>query len=180
MARFVSSFNQLTIELALLPVPTVAALNGFAVAGGWILALACDWRVMTTGNRRVGINEVDLGVPMPAPAAALARNVGGGAGARDMFVLGRLYAPDEALAAGLVDRLAEPDRVREQARALAELAATKPRASAVAMKRILREPFARAVTPEAVRANERQFLEAWWRPDVRPLLDAAAARLVPR
>jgi enoyl-CoA hydratase len=178
MASFLRAFNSLTVEMATYPGGTVAALSGFAVAGGWILALACDWRVMTTGNRRVGINEVDLGLPIPLPAMLLAREVTG-PGARDMILTGKLATPEEALAARWIDALAAPDRVLVQAREIAGSVAAKPPGAVAAMKRELRESFIRQVEIDGP-ANEEAFLQAFFDPRVRPFVEAAAAKLVPR
>ncbi|MCS6946470.1 MAG: enoyl-CoA hydratase/isomerase family protein, partial [Steroidobacteraceae bacterium] len=93
-------------------------LTGHSPAGGAVLALYCDRRVMATGDFRIGLNEVQVGLtPGPIIAQACRRLVGARAAER-LLTTGALLTPSEALALGLVDRLAAPDQV--VATALAE------------------------------------------------------------
>lgn len=176
---FYRRFNSTSAKLAGLPIPSVAAMAGHAVAGGAIFALACDWRVMGSGKAKFGLNEVDLGVPMPLAAALLAREVGGWRGGRDLLMAGRLFPPLEALDAGLVDATVEPEHVRDEALERAETLAGKPGGAVGVMKRVLRAPF-EAACRAGREADEALFLEAFFRPETRELLTAAAAKLVPR
>lgn len=176
---FYQRFNFMSLKLASLPAPTVAAIEGHAVAGGAILALACDWRVMTTGKAKIGLNEVDLGVPMPLAATLLAREIGGWRVGREMLISGRLFSPMEALEAGVVDATVEPENVRDEALERAEALAAKPPRAAGVMKRALRAGFLEAC--EAGRADdEREFVRAFFRPETREDLHEAAKKLVPR
>ncbi|MDP2324363.1 MAG: enoyl-CoA hydratase/isomerase family protein, partial [Gammaproteobacteria bacterium] len=58
-------FFSLTRQLAGSPVPVIAAISGHAPAGGAVLALQCDWRIGVTGQFRIGLNEVQVGLPVP-------------------------------------------------------------------------------------------------------------------
>jgi enoyl-CoA hydratase len=66
VGQVLSSFNALILELFSYPGPTAAAITGHAVAGGCLLAMACDLRVMATGRPRLGFAELNLGLPIPA------------------------------------------------------------------------------------------------------------------
>jgi enoyl-CoA hydratase/carnithine racemase len=177
---FVAAFNRLTVELACLRVATVAAVDGYAVAGGFILALACDFRVMTSDPRRkVGLTEVDLGLPLPLPSVLLLRALVTGAVVRDVAVAGRLLGPEQALAAGLVDRLAEPGRVREAARELAAELGAKPGHAHGTMKALLHEDLVERVAAEGPE-QERRFVDAFFHPETRVLLRRAAKKLTVR
>ncbi len=92
-------------RLAASPVPVVAAITGHSPAGGAVLALYCDFRIMAEGKYRIGLNEVQVGLtPGPVICAALRRVVG--ARQADRLVSGGLLlTPAEALAVGLVDRV---------------------------------------------------------------------------
>ena len=65
MGAFVDAFDEFVRRLFLFPCPTVAAVNGHAVAGGAILATACDVRIGAAGSYRIGVSEVQLGVIFP-------------------------------------------------------------------------------------------------------------------
>ena len=62
---FFISFNQLCLDLYILPKPTVAAVSGHAIAGGFILAACCDYRFISQGKKFCALNEINLGVPVP-------------------------------------------------------------------------------------------------------------------
>ena len=93
--------------------PVVAAINGHAIAGGCILAAACDYRIMAAG--RLGIPEMLVGVPFPATALAIVEHAFGPVAARRLAFTGELLSAGEALARGLVDELAANDSDRGEA-----------------------------------------------------------------
>ena len=104
--------------VAAIPRPVIAAVGGYALGGGLELAMACDLRVMSV-RARVGQPEILLGViPGAGGTQRLARLVGP-ARAKELVWSGRQVGAEEALAIGLVDRLAEPDAVEDTARAWA-------------------------------------------------------------
>ena len=63
--EFIRDFNLLCLEIYTLPKPVIAAVNGHATAGGYILALCCDYRFMAEGKSLIGLNEVKLGLTVP-------------------------------------------------------------------------------------------------------------------
>jgi enoyl-CoA hydratase/carnithine racemase len=113
-------------SLAALPFPTIAAVQGFALAGGTELAIACDLRVAGRGAT-FGLPEVKVGIfPGAGGVHRLPLLVGLGA-ARDLLFTGRQVAAEEAARIGLVDRLTDDDAVMQEALALAaEIALNAP------------------------------------------------------
>jgi len=73
MLAFMGQFDRLVLRLFTWPRPVVAAINGHAIAGGCALALACDVRIMARGEFRMGLNEIELGLPLPISALEVAR-----------------------------------------------------------------------------------------------------------
>jgi enoyl-CoA hydratase/carnithine racemase len=100
------------------PQPFVAAINGAALGGGLELALACDLRVVAEGAE-VGLPEVGLGIIPGAGGTVRLPRVVGVARAKDLILTGRRVGAAEALAMGLVSRVAPLARLREEAVALA-------------------------------------------------------------
>jgi len=123
-------------RLEALPVPVIAAINGFCFGGGMEMAVACDLRIASE-RAEVGFLEVKLGVfPGAGGPARLTRLVGKGR-AKLVLYSGRRFPAAEALAMGLVERVVPRDRLMEEARALAaEIAANGPLAVR-ALKRLV-------------------------------------------
>jgi enoyl-CoA hydratase/carnithine racemase/phenylpyruvate tautomerase PptA (4-oxalocrotonate tautomerase family) len=119
------------------PALTVAAINGHAFAGGAMLAMACDLRVMRADRGFFCLPEVDLGLPFTPGMTALLRARLSPATATTAMVLGRRFGGPDALAAGLVDEVADEAGVLDAALALAAEGAGKPRATVGAIKRRL-------------------------------------------
>ena len=136
-ARFSANMGQIMARLLLLPIPTVAGVNGHAFAAGAFLALACDYRVMREDRGWISISEVDAGVPIGAPMMGLLRDKLPSATARDAVLTGKRYAADEAILAGFADAKASEADLLAEAKSLAETMATKERRIFKTLKRSL-------------------------------------------
>jgi enoyl-CoA hydratase len=88
-----------------LPKPTVAMVNGHAVAGGCILALACDFRIAVAGTYKIGLNESAIGLALPTGAFEIARLAIARRHARRVLLEADLYGPEAAREMGLVDEV---------------------------------------------------------------------------
>lgn len=122
--------------------PVVAAINGHAIAGGCVLALACDHRITVSGAHRIGLAELKVGVPFPAWALEIVRFAVAPPHLQRLMYSGRLAVPDEALAVGLVDEIVAPEHLMDRALTIARRLASIPSATFALTKRSLREPFA--------------------------------------
>jgi enoyl-CoA hydratase len=154
------------------PRPTVAAVNGHAIAGGCVLALACDVRLMSGG--RIGLTELAVGVPFPTSALEIVRHA---LGSRAGRVLLGAQAEDreQALALGMVDELTEPGELLPRAVALAtELAARSPESYRLA-KAQLHRPANAAI--EATAGDGAAVLTGWASDDTRLRIGAVLAAL---
>ena len=125
--RFVPVLDEFLRATLTFPKPIVAAINGHAIAGGCILAAACDYRIMTEGNGRIGIPELAVGVPFPAlPLQIMVARVPDGQ-LRDLVFTGRTVQIDEAKTMGLIDQKCPVgmllDRATEAAQKLASIPA---------------------------------------------------------
>jgi Delta3-Delta2-enoyl-CoA isomerase len=107
MTAFWEDFFGLMRRLATCPVPVAAAIGGHSPAGGAVLALFCDYRIMASGEYRIGLNEVQVGLPVPDVICHALMRAVGPACANRLLAAGEMLSPDEALRVGLVDALAE-------------------------------------------------------------------------
>jgi enoyl-CoA hydratase/carnithine racemase len=164
--------------LAALPMVTIAAVRGYALAGGTELAIACDLRVAAT-DAVFGLPEVKIGIfPGAGGVLRLPRLVGTGA-ARDLLFTGRQVAAEEAARLGLIDRLVAPEAVLPAARELAGQVAANAPLAVRAVKRALNESFG-LVEAEARRVVNRHRATLDATADYQEGLTAFAERRAPR
>ena len=130
--RFVPVLDQFLLATLTFPKPVVAAINGHAIAGGCILAAACDHRIMTEGTGRIGIPELAVGVPFPAlPLQIVAARLADGP-LRDLVFSGRTVQIDEAKTMGLIDEKCPSGMLLDRATEVAlKLASIPPGAFAL-------------------------------------------------
>jgi enoyl-CoA hydratase len=151
-------------RLATFPKPLVAAVNGHAIAGGAILMLACDQRLLVRGTARVGLTEVRVGVPFPAWALEIARFATPPQHFLTLIGTGRTWPPEEALARGLVDEVVEPERLLDRAGAVAQELAALPTAAFAATKQAVRRPMVEAARGQAA-LMDTAVLAQWCAPE---------------
>ncbi len=176
MAAFVEKFSILMTRTLTTRYPLVAAVNGHAVAGGCVLAMACDRRIGTRGDFKIGMNEMAIGLTLPAVVTEILRDKLASDQARTVILGGALYAPQEAQRAGLLDTVADSadqavDRACEIARdlgkSLAEFATMKGSLTAPIMER-----FQQTRT-----ALDRRFIDSWFAPPATELREKMLERL---
>jgi enoyl-CoA hydratase/carnithine racemase len=112
---FWRSFFATCSAIAMAPVPVVAAITGHAPAGGAVLSLFCDYRVMAEGPFRIGLNEVQVGLIVPECIQLALRRVVGTYRAERLLVAGAMLEAQQALACGFVDELTGVDQVTTRA-----------------------------------------------------------------
>jgi enoyl-CoA hydratase len=158
--RFLPLLSRFLRTLFAFPRPVVAAANGHAIAGGCVIVLAADARLMAEGAGRIGVPELLVGVPFPAAALEVVRFAVPRDKLQSLIYTGRTLPPQEALAAGLVDEVVAADdllaRAQETARQLALIPPqvyrlTKQSLRAEALERIDR----------ASEAQDQAALEVW-------------------
>jgi enoyl-CoA hydratase len=160
LQRFMLEFSDAFGALYGLRPPVVAAVNGHAVAGGCILALAADYRILRRGAQ-IGLNEVKVGVPLPWSVAVLLKaSVAPSALAR-IALLGRNFADEDALAVGLAHELADADGFEQACRArLSEFVEKDAHAIATT------KAYLRGAVLDEMRSREREaigdFLDGWF------------------
>ena len=113
--RFLPALDAALRDLFQFPRPIVAAVNGHAIAGGCVLACACDYRMMAEGNGRIGVTELLVGVPFPALPLEIIRRCVATQHLQTIVYTGRTYLPPEALSVGLVDELVPPEKLFDRA-----------------------------------------------------------------
>ena len=172
----ISRFDEVMLRLFEFAAPMVAAVNGHAVAGGCVLALQADVRLVADKELRIGLNETQLGIGLPASVLEPLRLQVPASSLLPLALEGRLVAPREALALGLVHEVVPEaellDRALFRARALAAL----PPGGVRLVKAALRRPVAEAIRARGPAETDR-WLDTWFAPAAQERLHAAVTKL---
>jgi enoyl-CoA hydratase len=141
IARLGERFAETMLRVWNLPVPTIAAVTGHAIAGGCVLASACDKRVGMRGDFRIQMNEVLVKIALPTWAAAVCASSWSPPELHDLLLFGRSFDPDEAHALGFLHGLADDeDGVLAEANDVAAACAQLDRRAFARTKARLRGP----------------------------------------
>jgi enoyl-CoA hydratase/carnithine racemase len=169
-----------TLEtVAASPIPVVAAITGHSPAGGAVLSIFCDWRVMADGEFMYGFNEVAVGITMPSIVHAAITRAAGPRRAELMCVTGRMVGPREAMALGLIDWVAQPDEVVSTAKGFCEELLALPRRAMEQSRTLVRGELVEIVQKNRQRDSEFFFAE-WMLPETQDPLREVVARLKKR
>jgi 3,2-trans-enoyl-CoA isomerase len=171
-----TGFFGLLRAIAAAPVPVVAALTGHSPAGGTVLAVFADYRIMSAGAYKVGLNEVQVGLPVPEVLMRGLTHLVGARQAERMAVAGLLLSPEEALRFGLVDEVAPLDEVVPRALAWAADLLTRPPQAMSTTRKLARAPLIQAFDAMDDAAMDA-VVAAWNGAEAQATLKAIAARL---
>jgi Delta3-Delta2-enoyl-CoA isomerase len=150
-------------------VPIAAAITGHAPAGGTVLTLFCDWRVMADGDYKIGLNEVQVGIPLPPVILRGLRRLVGQRRAEQLGVSGALISPREALAVGLVDELAPLEDVVKRAEAWCTGLLALPR-DAMKLTRQQARADLLGFFESGMDAELKGVIANWWAPETQQTL----------
>jgi 3,2-trans-enoyl-CoA isomerase len=163
-------------DVARSELPIAAALTGHSPAGGAVLAICADYRVLAEGPYLMGLNEVEVGLPVPEPIYRVLAHVVGERTAERLAVSGALLDPAEALRCGLVDELAPVAEVVPRALRWLEDVVGRAPAAIAATRRLARQPLFDAFAAVDGALIEK-MLEVWFSPETQAATRALVARL---
>jgi len=170
------ALGDLVLGMLAASVPIVGAIRGHAIGAGKTLFSACDVRYAAAGRVLVGVPEIRLGVPNPFFADQLLRFTAGDAAASDLIFTGRLIPAEEAVACGLVHRIADKALVEEEAWARTLELAALPRVAFTENKSMRTARLCATIRAELPARIDR-LIEIWSQPGTQEILRATAARL---
>lgn len=166
LTQFLNKFSSTFIRLVKLPQVVIAAINGNAIAGGAILAQTADYRIMARSEIKIGVNEIQLGIPFPRQVLEIVKDRLPPTSHFDAIYRGLLYTPDEALKVGFVDEVCESDELEKRAFSLAQEIASKQWDALACIKQDLLA--SRVEKLEMLgRLGDSDFINIWFSKDTR-------------
>ncbi|MBT3312356.1 MAG: enoyl-CoA hydratase/isomerase family protein [Desulfobacteraceae bacterium] len=159
--KYLIKFTNLYTYMFLYPKPIIAALNGHTIAGGCMLALACDYRIMVSEKAKISLNEISFGSSVFAGSAEMLRFCVGSQKAAQILYSGALYTADEAKELGLVDDVRPGEELLDEVTRLASDLSNMNYPAFRSIKFHLRKPVA-----DEMRLKEKEsikeFVDIWY------------------
>lgn len=167
--EFLPLLTDALLSLFTFPRPVVAAANGHAIAGGCVIVMACDYKIMAKGEGRIGIPELLVGVPFPTLPLEIVRFNTPRQHFQELVYTGRTHSPEAALKIGIVDNLVEPEDLMDRACDVAERLAAIPAESFSLTKRMIRQ---RTIDryQKYHQTIDREALKVWSSPDIHRII----------
>lgn len=159
--RYLTKFTGLYTDIFLYPKPVVAALNGHTIAGGCMLAIACDYRIMVPGKARISLNEINFSSSVFAGSVEIMKLLLGQRQAEAALLSGAMYSAEEALQLGLIDRIAAEANLEKEAMAKAREFAAQDSAAFRSIKKLLRQATAEEMMKRE-KASILEFVDIWY------------------
>jgi enoyl-CoA hydratase/carnithine racemase len=176
MSQFFGNFIDLYEGLNRLPKPVVAAIGGHAYAGGAVLALTADYRVMAEGDYGFALNEINLGVALPPGFIRMAIDAVGHRNACEIVLTGKSILPDQAAEIGLAAAVVKPILLLDRALEMARDLGARPAGAFATIKTELRT-LAGSGAGTTDRHELDGFLDSWFSPEAEDLKRALVQSL---
>jgi enoyl-CoA hydratase len=176
LTAFIRLFSETMLRVFTLPFPVVAAVNGHAIAGGCVLALQADRRLMASGDGRIGLNEVRLGIGLPAAVVETLRCQ---VPERSLFPVaaeGGLFLAEEAHHLGLVHEVLDPAALLDVALERARVLGALPGPAFADVKASLHRPALASIQASAA-TDAAGWVRTFHTKDAQKLLREAVSRL---
>ena len=158
---FIIKFTDLYTQIYMYPKAVICAVNGHAIAGGFILASACDYRLMVSGKTQIALNEVTFGSSIFAGNLEILKALVGVRNAELIALRGKMYSAEQAKNFNLIDRVVSEEELYAEAVYMAESYAQKDLTAYYSIKKLIRQPIY-----EAYKAREeeaiKEFVEIWY------------------
>ncbi len=164
--RYLTKFTELISYVFVYPKPVIAAVNGHAIAGGCMLASACDHRVMVTGKAKISLNEITFGATVFQGATEQMRYWIGSAMTQEMLFSGAMYSAEQAQRFGLVQQAVNPDELGATVKQTVERFARLEQPAFGSLKKLLREPVVESAARREANAI-KEFVDIWYSDGVR-------------
>ena len=137
--RFWKDFSSILINMFSFPKPLYSSISGHCPAGGTVMVIMTDYRIMADGKYVIGLNEVDVGLTVPYGIGHVFQYVVGQRNAEDLLLKAKLISPQEAISAGLIDEVCDLNKLLDTTLDRISIASSLYSNQQAQTKKILRE-----------------------------------------
>lgn len=173
---FWKDFSTLLVNMFSFSKPLYSSIGGHCPAGGTVMVIMSDYRIMSKGNYVIGLNEVDVGLTVPYGIGMVFQYVVGMRNAEELLLKAKLISPDEALRVGLVDELCDPETLLDTTLERIAVASDLYSAQQTKTKQILREQTLNVVQQNFDR-DAQLILDSWFSESGQRRLEALFNKL---
>jgi Delta3-Delta2-enoyl-CoA isomerase len=173
--RFVEKFAALYTYIFLYPKAVVAALNGHTIAGGCMIATACDYRVMVPDKAKISLNEVTFGSSLFPGSAEMLKHCVGSRNAETVAFTGDMFSAEQALGLGLIDEAVPADSLTDRAGDIAGQYALRHGLAFTSIKKLLRGEVAEKMKQMDSKFRD-EMVDIWYSDETRAKLQAIKIR----
>lgn len=172
--NFYISFNELILKLYTISIPTLSVIEGHAVAGGFIIAIATDHR-LAIPDKKMGLNEINLGVPVPVLAIEILERLTDKRTSLNLLYSGDLIKTQDAVKYRIVDEVFSPEEIHEKAVEKLKSLTNKPLNAFKNIKNLLtvdvKEKYKRLQ-----KLDVEKFIECWFSEKTQTILKETAKK----
>lgn len=166
---YVINYSRLIKEIFMFPKPVIAALNGHAIAGGCVLALACDYRVMVSDKAKIALNEMTFGSSLFSCVTETLQYAVGHKNSEEIIYSGKMHSAQEALSLDFIDKIAHEDQFFQVVSEVAQNFAGNDKSAFASIKKMLKQE-----TLNRIESREREtiseFVDIWYSKSTREQL----------
>lgn len=159
--RFVGKFADLYTDLFMFPKPVIGALSGHTIAGGFMLATCCDYRIMVSGKSRISLNEITFGSSLFPGSAEMLKYCVGQHQAEIIAFTGAMYSAEEARSIGLIDGVCETKDLMAETQKIATGLASLYGPAFESIKKLLRSDTAELMKIKDERHRD-EMIDIWY------------------
>ena len=170
------SFMTLTNTMTSFSKPLIAAISGHSPAGGCVLALTADYRIMSSGSFKIGLNEIPVGIIVPESIYNLYAYWLGRKNAYNAILDGKLFDPEEAKKIGLIDEIASPKKIMDIARTKMSTYISFNENAWRKSKLNCRSVLIKN-SETTFEKNTTDFINQWWSPKARDILSKLISKI---
>ena len=176
---FWKDFSTLLVNMFSFPKPLYSSIGGHCPAGGTVMVIMSDYRIMSKGKYVIGLNEVDVGLTVPYGIGMVFQYVVGMRNAEELLLKAKLVSPDEALRVGLVDELCDPETLLDTTLERIAAASDLHSAQQTKTKQILREQTL-DIVQQNINRDAQLILDSWFSESGQQRLESLYSKLTGR